>query len=195
MNFLSHLYLSGKSEELIIGNFIADSVKGSNYNQFPSEIKKGILLHRKIDSFTDSHLIVEQSKQRLREKYRKYAGVIIDIYYDHFLASKWNNFSAETLNDYAQYIYRLINKHQSLLPLKSLHFYNYMVKYNILTAYAGLPGIKKVLQGMASRTKFESNMQYAAQDLKEHYQLFEKEFENFFPELQQFVSLEIDTNL
>ena len=74
MNFLSHLHLSGDSEGLIIGNYIADSVKGSAYNMFSNEIQKGILLHRKIDTFTDNHPTVEQSKKRLREKYKKYSG-------------------------------------------------------------------------------------------------------------------------
>ena len=91
MNFLSHLYLAGDSEELIIGNFIADAVKGSAFNQFSPGIQKGIVLHRKIDTFTDSHPVVELSKQRLRERYKKYASVIIDIYYDHYLAKNWNS--------------------------------------------------------------------------------------------------------
>ena len=68
MNFLSHLYLSGESEGLLIGNFIADSLKGSAFNTFSPEIQKGILLHRKIDTYTDSHPIVDESKKRLREK-------------------------------------------------------------------------------------------------------------------------------
>ena len=93
MNFLSHLYLAGNSEGLIIGNFIADSVKGSAYNNFSKEIQQGLILHRKIDSFTDSHPVVEQSKQRLRAKYKKYSSVIVDIYYDHYLAINWKKYS------------------------------------------------------------------------------------------------------
>ena len=191
MNFLSHLYLSGNSEGLIIGNFIADSVKGSAFNQFPAEIQKGILLHRKIDSFTDSHPIVELSKQRLRGKYGKYASVIVDIYYDHYLAINWNNYSALSLDDYAKSVYSLIQKNEKILPEKSILFTNYMIKYNILCAYAQLEGIERVLQGMAHRAKFESNMEHSIQDLKEHYSLFNNEFNLFFPELQQFVNTQI----
>ena len=108
MNFLSHLFLSGNSEGLIIGNYIADSVKGSAFNIFPEEIQKGIILHRKIDTFTDGHEIVELSKQRLRVKYKKYASVIVDIYYDHYLAINWNDYSSENYNEYTQNIYTLI---------------------------------------------------------------------------------------
>lgn len=191
MNFLSHLYLAGNSEGLIIGNFIADSVKGSSYLSYPEEIQKGIVLHRKIDSFTDTHPIVAQSKQRLRERYRKYSGVIVDVYYDHFLAANWDKYSHEGLNSFAQHIYHLVRHHHFILPEKSAQFSKYMIRYNILEAYSRLEGIDKVLKGMSQRAKFESKMEHAIEELQEHYVLFEKEFTSFFPELQQYVNKEI----
>jgi acyl carrier protein phosphodiesterase len=191
MNFLSHIYLSGNSEGLIIGNFIADSVKGSNFNFFSDEVKQGILLHRKIDTFTDTHPVVEESKVRLREKYRKYAGVIVDVYYDHFLAKNWKDYSAVSLSTYVQNIYRIIEDNRAILPEKSAHFTDYMLRYNILEAYARLSGIEQVLRGMAGRTSFQSNMEYAIHDLEEHYHLFEEEFKRFFPELRNYASSEI----
>ena len=192
MNFLSHLYLSGDSEGLLIGNFIADSVKGNAFNDFSPEIQKGILLHRKIDTYTDSHPIVGESKKRLREKYKKYASVIVDIYYDHFLAANWNDYSSESLEKYTKRIYALVEQNKDLLPTKSQLFAKYMMKYNILHAYAQLDGIERVMQGMAGRTTFESNMEHSVHDLKEHYHLFENEFRLFFPELQQFVNIQLE---
>ena len=192
MNFLSHLYLAGASEGLIIGNFIADSVKGSAMNKFSTEVQKGIILHRKIDSFTDSHPIVEQSKQRLREKYKKYASVIIDIYYDHYLAKNWSNYSDVELRNFTQNIYTIIKNNHSILPEKSAHFTKYMLQYDILFAYSKLEGIERVLSGMARRASFQSNMEYAIHDLKENYLLFENEFKLFFPELKQYVKTEIE---
>lgn len=191
MNFLSHLYLSGDTEGLIIGNYIADSVKGSDYKNYPPEIQKGIILHRKIDTYTDAHPIVEESKQRLRPAYKKYAGVIVDVYYDHYLAANWEKYSDENLTGYTQKIYALIKNNLSVLPLRSVHFTEYMLRYNILEAYSRIEGIDRVLQGMAGRAKFQSNMEYAIADLKEHYRLFEDEFKRFFPELQQFVNTQI----
>lgn len=191
MNFLSHLYLAGDSEGLIIGNYIADAVKGSAFDLFPPEIKKGIVLHRKIDSFTDSHPIVTQSKQRLREKYKKYSSVIVDIYYDHFLATNWGLYSEVDLNQFTQNIYKIINSNISILPEKSAHFTKYMLQYNILFAYSKLEGIEQVLYGMSRRAAFTSNMEYAIHDLKEYYSLFENEFKLFFPELQEYVKCEI----
>ncbi len=195
MNFLSHLYLAGNSEGLIIGNYIADSVKGSQFNNFSKEIQQGILLHRKIDTFTDSHPMVEQSKQRLREKYKKYAGVIVDIYYDHYLAINWNQYSNQELESFVTDIYAIINSNHSLLPEKSVLFTRYMLEHNILVGYSKLEGIERVLRGMARRTSFESNMEHAIHDLKEHFDLFENEFKIFFPELQNFVSNEIQNSI
>ncbi len=191
MNFLSHLYLSGSNEGIIIGNFIADSVKGSSYKNYNPDIQKGILLHRKIDLFTDTHLIVGQSKERLRSKYRKYAGVIVDIFYDHFLAKNWNAHSDIELNQFTQHIYAIIKNNHSVLPEKSAQFTKYMLQHDILFAYSKLEGIEKVLSGMAGRTAFESNMEYAIHDLKEHYHLFENEFEIFFPQLKKYTDNEI----
>ncbi len=193
MNFLSHIYLAGNSKDLIIGNFIADAVKGIGINKYTLEVQKGIKLHRKIDAFTDSHPIVEQSKQRLREKYRKYASVIVDIYYDHYLAKNWNDYSDVDLRIFTQNIYSIIKENHSLLPKKSALFTKYMIGNDILLGYSKLEGIEKVLRSMAHRTTFESNMEHAIHDLKEHYKLFENEFALFFPELKQFVKTELET--
>jgi acyl carrier protein phosphodiesterase len=192
MNFLSHLYLAGDSEGLIIGNFIADSVKGAAINKYTPSIQSGIVLHRKIDTFTDSHPIVEQSKQRLREKYKKYAGVIVDIYYDHYLAINWNNYSDVSLEGFTQNIYKIILNNHDILPEKSALFTKYMLQHNILFGYSKMEGIEKVLNGMAHRAKFESNMEHAIHDLKEHYSLFENEFKAFFPELREFVNDQVE---
>jgi len=191
MNFLSHIFLSGNSEGLIIGNFIADSVKGTDYKLYSEEIQKGIILHRKIDTFTDAHNIVEQSKQRLRAKYRKYATVIVDIYYDHFLAANFRDYSPVELDVFTEKVYSIIRNNHAVLPEKSVQFTKYMMQHNILFNYSKLEGIEKVLYGMSRRARFVSNMELAIVDLKEHYPLFENEFKSFFPELQEYVRKEI----
>ncbi|MGB3948618.1 MAG: ACP phosphodiesterase [Bacteroidia bacterium] len=188
MNFLSHLYLSGNSEGILLGNFIADSVKGSDFSKFSPEIQQGIIIHRKIDAFTDSHPIVEISKERLREKYKKYASVIVDIYYDHYLAKNWQKYSEVALYNYAQNVYQLVSKNESILPEKSAHFAKYMIKYNILYQYSKIEGIKQVLEGMSQRTSFISNMEHATKELELHYSDFEEEFNTFFPEIQSYIA-------
>jgi acyl carrier protein phosphodiesterase len=167
-------------------------VKGKALLNFSPEIQKGIILHRKIDTFTDCHPIVEQSKQRLREKYKKYASVIVDIYYDHYLAINWNTYSKVGLQEFTQNIYQLIKSNHAVLPEKSVDFTKYMLQHDILFAYSKLEGIEKVLVGMAGRASFQSNMEHAIHDLKEYYQEFDKEFNLFFPELKQFVNTQIE---
>ncbi|MGB3774600.1 MAG: DUF479 domain-containing protein, partial [Leeuwenhoekiella sp.] len=93
MNFLAHIYLSQYDEQVTIGNFIADGIKGSKYKQFPIPIQKGILLHRSIDAYTDAHHLVRKSTKRLHPHYHHYSGIIVDIFYDHFLAKNWSSYS------------------------------------------------------------------------------------------------------
>jgi acyl carrier protein phosphodiesterase len=186
MNILAHFYLSGENEELMIGNFIADHVKGKQFLTYPKAIQQGILLHRQIDSYTDTHELVAQSKVRLREKYRHYAGVIVDIFYDHFLAVNWKEYSNTSLSDFTKKIDVVILKNHDLLPEKSALFFQYMQKYNAIDAYTRIEGIRRVLTGMSKRTPYPSGMEYAADDLQAHYTLFQDEFKAFFPQLAQF---------
>ncbi len=185
MNFLAHIYLSDENDLLTIGNFIGDFVKGNSYKEFPEEVQKGIHLHRAIDSFTDSHEIVSISKQRLWDKYRHYAGVITDIYYDHFLASKWEHFHEVKLEQYTQDFYGLMDRQRENLPDKVNYVMHHMKRDNWLYSYRNIEGIGKVLDGMSRRTKFDSKMDESIHDLKNDYALYEKDFDSFFPELQQ----------
>lgn len=190
MNFLAHLYLSGNSEGLLIGNFIADAVKGKAHEKFPPDIQKGIILHRRIDIYTDSHPIVLQSCKRLWDKYRHYSPVIIDIFYDHFLAANWSNYSTVSLEKFVADAYRLMEANRELLPEKIQFMLSFMTKQNWLVNYAQVEGIRKTLTGMSRRTPFESGMETAVESLVEHYPLFKNEFELFFEELKKHVAQE-----
>lgn len=186
MNFLAHIYLSGKNEELILGNFIADSIKGKKYLKYPEGVQKGILLHRKIDTFTDSHPIVRQSSSKLHKNYSHYSGVIVDIFYDHFLASQWQNFSPTPLEEFVAEFYKLLQKNFDLLPAPIQQFLPYMVAENWLLSYASIEGISRILYQMNIRTKNIVQMDKAVNDLQEHYTEFKSEFTDFFPQLQEY---------
>ncbi len=188
MNFLAHLYLSGNDEKLMVGNFIADFVKGSQFNLFEPDIKRGIILHRAIDEYTDLHPIVGKSKDKLREKYRHYAGVIVDVYYDHFLAKNWNNYHQTPLDEYTQRFYEMIYNYEFILPEGTKYMLPYMQENNWLFNYAHKEGIKRALTGMSRRTKFDSKMDEAIVDFEEYYQAFEAEFTLFFEELRAYVA-------
>lgn len=188
MNFLAHLYLSQNNTNILIGNFIADHIKGNQFSHFNAEVQQGILFHREIDTFTDAHPIVRKSKRRLHERYRHYDGVIIDIFYDYFLAKNWADYSAIPLNVYANSIYDLFEVISTTLPIKSQDFIAYMIEYNILYNYQFKKGIERVLNGMNHRTKGKSQMNLAIQDLKEHELEFEKDFADFFTDLNSFAN-------
>lgn len=186
MNFLAHIYLSNNNDNLTIGNFIADFIRGNKYKHLPLEIQKGILLHRQIDSFTDSHKIVRISKRRLHERYGHYDGIIIDILYDHFLAKNWKNYAAITLENKEQEFLELMQNNSEVLPNKVLYILPYMKAQKWLTAYASIDGIERALISMNKRTKNKSQMHLAIEDLKIHYKEFETDFTDFFKDLRIF---------
>lgn len=192
MNFLAHLYLSGENEEIIIGNFIADHVKGKTILKYNNGIKQGIYLHREIDSFTDSHPVFLKSKNRLTLNYRKYAGVITDMFYDHFLSANWADYSHESLDSFTSRMYKTVMKKYFILPPKTKRILPFMAKDNWLKAYGTFEGLEKALNGMARRTPFESGMENAIQDLKKDYPIYEREFREFFPEVKKMAEIKLE---
>jgi acyl carrier protein phosphodiesterase len=182
MNFLAHAHLSGDDEKILVGNFIGDFVKGRQALQtYHPRIIRGIELHRTIDEFTDKHPVVTESKKRLRAKYRHYAGVIVDVFYDHFLAANWGNFHHLSLEEFAANTYRIVQKHDEILPGGVRYMMPYMISGNWLVSYARVEGIHRALSGMARRTSHESHMERAVEDLRKDYDLFLAEFNLFFP--------------
>lgn len=192
MNFLAHQFLSGTNDDLKIGNFIADSVKGTPPASFGQGVIKGITLHRRIDSYTDSHPVVLKSIKRLRDRHGKFAGVVVDICYDHFLAKNWKQYSEEELWEYVNSCYALMHKHKEELPLRIQEMLPYMIKGNWLYNYRTLDGIDRVFKGMARRTQFDANMSSAMKDLWMDYQEYEAEFNEFFPEIRKYVQSLLD---
>jgi len=187
MNFLAHISLSGDNPKIMVGNFIGDFVKGRNLlEQFEPEIARGIALHRAIDEFTDSHPIVTVSKNRLRPTYRHYSAVIVDMFYDHLLAKNWEQYYTDFLPDFAERSYHTLEKFHHILPEGVKFMLPYLTKGNWLVNYARMEGIERALTGMARRSKHESKMELAVEDLKKNYADFTQEFSIFYPQLQAF---------
>jgi len=185
MNFLAHFYLSGTDTGLLQGNFLADAVKGKKYLDYSPEIQKGILMHRFIDHFTDTHPVTERTKIRLRAEFHHYAPVVVDVYYDHFLAAGWKEYSEIPLKHYANQVYKTLEENSEFYPGKSKHILKYMKMHDWLNAYTTIEGIGVVLTGMSRRTPYVSGMENGAAALKKDYSECKVDFEEFFPELKK----------
>ena len=184
MNFLAHIYLSGENDLIKIGNFMADGIRGKQFEHFPDDVQKGIILHRFIDTYTDSHDVFRKSTKRLHEKYHHYAGVIVDIVYDHFLAKNWTKYSDEKLEVFINRFYNSLYDNYSMLTEKTQDLMPYMIERNWLLSYRTVEGIHQILTQMDRRSKNISRMQYASEELKQYYTDFEEEFTIFFEDIQ-----------
>lgn len=179
--------MSGESDEIKIGNFIGDYVKGRNYEKYPELVRKGIVLHRKIDRFTDIHPVVNQSKMHLKKRFRRYSGVIVDIFYDHFLASEWGMFSRHPLPQYVVNMYEILVSNYFILPNEIKTFLPFFIINNWLESYTSIEGIEGVLRRMTRRTSLPNETTFAISELRKNYHLFRDEFLHFFPEMIAYV--------
>lgn len=170
----------------MIGNFIADHIRGNQFTHLHPEIQQGIKLHREIDTFTDAHPITRKSKRRLNKRYGLYAGIIIDIFYDHYLAKNWNDYSAVPLDVYVDAVYNLLESKKEILPEKTLYMMPFMIDHNWLFNYQFKKGIQSVLNGMNRRTKNKGQMDLAFEDLNELDKEFQEDFREFFEDLRIF---------
>ncbi len=184
MNYLAHIYLSGDNEDIKIGNFIADFIYGSQYQNYSSNIQKGILLHRAIDTYTDAHPIFRQSKKLLFSDFRHYSSVIVDMFYDHFLAKNFDDYSAVSLSHFAESFYSALEKRKELLPKKVNQILPVMKKYNWLVSYKNTDDLRDILNQMNHKTKFKTQLDDSVDLLIEHYDTFESEFTQFFAEIK-----------
>ena len=188
MNFLAHVYLSGTNDHLKIGNFMADGIHGKNFDEFPIDVQKGIRLHREIDSYTDFHPTFRQSKHRLHERYGHYSGVIIDIFYDHFLAKNFSIYSKVPLEQFVQDFYKVLDENFEILTPRFKSILPVLKQENWFLLYATVDGLTHILYMMDRRTKLRSKMQFSIEELVLFYNDFETEFTLFFAEMQIFVA-------
>jgi acyl carrier protein phosphodiesterase len=183
MNFLAHLYLSPADPDVMFGNFIADSVKGRAYDGFSPAVRIGIKLHRFIDVYTDSHAVPAQSRVRLQPFVGKFAGVVADIAYDHFLAANWQDYAKGSLAGFARHCYHLVEQRREFLPQRAAFVFGHMRAADWLTNYARLDFLEKVFEGMSRRTPSGGLMLGSMEAIRAHYGELEQEFRLFFPDL------------
>jgi acyl carrier protein phosphodiesterase len=184
MNFLSHIYLAdGLNKKILLGNFLGDFVRKADEKHYEKSIQQGIHMHRKLDSFTDSHPVFLRSRGRISDMNRRYSGVLIDMFYDHFLARDWTSYSDIPLNKYAEDFYELLRENQSILPARLLRAMPYIIRDNWLLSYSRISGISQAVNNLARR--FESSrrpMHRPVDELINNYKGLEEDFKEFFPQ-------------
>lgn len=194
MNYLAHSFLSFQNTDLIIGNFIADSIQGNRFDGLTEGIIKGISLHRKIDTYTDAHPVFLTSKHRFSKDFDKYSGVLMDIIYDHYLAKNFEQYSSLSLQNHADGIYDILKNNYDFLPEHAKRFYGYMTERNILFHYSSIEGIQTVLTHLSNRIRNRFELQLAIPILEANYQEIEEEFFIFFKDLQAFCKEQSELN-
>jgi acyl carrier protein phosphodiesterase len=186
VNFLAHLYLADGSNEGLLGALMGDFVKGPLRDTFPPGIQRGIALHRKIDVFTDAHPVVLRSKGRVSPERRRFAGIMVDVFYDHFLARNWADYSDAPLGDFSRRVYRLLEANADLLPERLRMIAPAMARTDWLGSYVHVESIRTALDRMARRFRRETTLPGSADELVRDYADFELDFRAFLPEVRRF---------
>jgi acyl carrier protein phosphodiesterase len=186
MNYLAHLLLAGPEPEALLGALMGDFVKGPLGVQYPPAITRALVLHRKVDSFTDAHPVTAASRARISPERRRFAGIMVDLFYDHFLARDWAAHATEPLDTFTRRVYALLERHTPLLPDRLRLIAPRMAKYDWLGSYAEIESIHTALDRMSLRFKRENRLAGAGAELDANYAALEADFRGFFPDLVRF---------
>ncbi len=183
MNYLAHLYLAGPDPEARLGNLMGDFVKGPVPAELPAGLQRGIVLHRRIDSFTDGHPMFRRSRQRLSPEFRRYGGILIDVFYDHLLIRHWPDFHAQALDDFIEEVHQLLQRRLPDLPAAMQRSMRYLLANDLLRSYGDPAGVARALAGLERRLSRPSNLAAAVTELEFNYPGLSTDFRQFFPEL------------
>jgi len=183
MNFLAHLVLSPKETDFISGNIAADFLRGPDRKFVSKGVQSGISMHQFVDQFTDTHVLVKKSKDRLKNHFRLFSGVLIDVFYDHFLAKDFELIANISLEEFCEYIYETLEKNISELPPKLRQFVPVMIRENILFSYRRLAGIQTALTRINLRVTKKFSVGLAMAILNDMYDILENDFRQYFPYL------------
>ncbi|WP_205508372.1 ACP phosphodiesterase [Longitalea arenae] len=186
MNYLAHAYLSFNQPAILAGNLLGDFVKGKQVNQFPDDVRKGILLHRAIDSFTDEHPATREAKIIFKPYYRLYSAAFIDVSYDHFLANDWQQFTDDSLQEFSQQVYLSLDKYRDVFPEPFKQVFPYMKQYNWLYNYRNRSGIERSFAGVVHRSQYLTDSQTAFKLFEDNYHKLQQYYADFFPALHRF---------
>lgn len=187
LNYLAHLFLSGNIPLLRIGNLAGDFVKGIDTATLHPAMQKGIALHRAIDAYTDSHEIVWRSKSRIGSPHTRLAGVLVDVFYDHFLAVHWNTYCDRLLEEYVAEVYADLQVYRVLLPPLLQDTVPRIIEENWLVSYRNVEGLARALDRIEQRLEGKLDLSNGIREMERNYAELDGDFRLFFPELSAHV--------
>lgn len=187
MNYLAHLHLGGHQPTDMLGSLYGDFVKGPLNGRWPADIEAGIRLHRQIDAYTDSHPLVLQAKQRFPNERRRYAGILIDLFFDHCLAAHWHQYADEPLQDFTERVYKTLREEEPRLPGKLALIAPRMAAQDWLGSYRDFSVMEQVVAAMSRRLSRPEGLAGGATELERLYTPLQHDFQDFYPQLQAFV--------
>jgi acyl carrier protein phosphodiesterase len=190
MNFLAHAYLSFDVPHLVVGNFLGDFLRQSEARALPAPVQEGIALHRKIDTFTDRHPAFLAGTARLRPYHGKYSPVVVDMLYDYLLAANWEQYCPLPLPVFSQGIYRILETHLNLMPERIQERAPRMIAADWLTSYGTEEGMRYAFFRMRARASRPEWFDGAFDHLLEHWEAFQEDFRQFFPEMAAYAKKE-----
>ena len=186
MNYLAHAYLSFNNPEILVGNMVSDFVKGKTIFTYPAIVQNGIMLHRMIDTFTDSHPVTKEANQVFKPFVGLYAGAFMDVVYDHFLATDEQQFTQESLGAFAQETYKILTVYTGLLPERFAGTLPYMTTQNWLYNYSTIAGTEKSFAGVVRRAAYLNSSQAVFEAFMLHYALLKEYYQAFFPAVKAY---------
>jgi len=186
LNYLAHLFFSDPSDDALLGSLLGDFVKGNPAGRFPPAVVDAILFHRKIDSYSDCHLITRRSRDRISPLRRRFAGIIVDVCYDHFLCRHWRDFSPVDLKSFVGRVYSVLDKNRANLPERLRQILPHMIAEDWLGSYIQLEGVGDALDRIAGRLSRGGAFKGAVAEIEANYEVLEIDFLAFFPDLVAF---------
>lgn len=192
MNWLAHVFLSEPDVEFRLGNLLADIVRGEELRRTSAGFQRGAQKHKQIDAFTDSHPLVKRSRARIGPEFRRFSGVLVDVFYDHLLATQWNAYSPIVLDAFTAKFYADIEASSIELPSSARVTLDRIIRHDLLGSYRRIEGVERSLRRvsayLSSRWRREFALERGVADLIAQRAGFDRDFAEFFPQLQAAVS-------
>ncbi|MFM7603266.1 MAG: ACP phosphodiesterase [Pseudanabaena sp.] len=190
MNYLAHLFLAEENDEAKLGALLGDFVKGTIINKYTKKAEREIQIHRKIDFYTDNHSIVKDAKKLLSVEKRKYGNIILDVFYDHMLAQKWQDYSKISLEKFTKQVYSILLRNIDVLPDKLRDIAPIMIEQNWLASYQEFSGFEMAIARISKRLRQENMLMECIAEIKTNYSSIALSFDTFFPQLMDYVDQE-----